>query len=196
MFFSHSVVSNSLWCHGLQHTRLFSPSPSPGACSNSCLLIRWYHPTTLSSVIPSSSCILYFPASGYFPMSQFFPSGGQTIGASASASVLPLNTQGWFPLGLTGLISMQSKGISRVYSNTTVQKHRFFCAQPTLWSNIHIHMTTGKTMDLTRWTFVGKVMSLLFNMLSRLIIGFLPRSKHLLISSCSHYPQWFWSPRI
>ena len=128
--FSYSVVFNSLWCHGLQHTRLSSPSPSPGACSNSCLLIRWYHPTILSSVIASSSCILYFPASGYFPMSQFFPSGGQTIGASASASVLPLNTQGWFPLGLTGLISLQSKGLSRVFCNTIVQKSQFWWLQP------------------------------------------------------------------
>ena len=119
-------------------------------------------------------------------MSQLFASCGQNIGVSASTSVLPMNIQGWFPLGLTGLISMQSKGLSRVFSNTTVQKHQFFGAQlysPTLTS-IHDYW---KNRSLTRWTFVGKVMSLLFNMLSRLVIAFLPRSKHLLIS-------WLQSP--
>ena len=116
-------------------------------------------------------------------MSQFFASGGQNIGASASPSVLPMNIQGWFPLGFTGLISLQSKGLSRVFSNTTIQKHQFFSAQPSLWSNSRIHMwlTTGKTIALTRQTFVVKVMSLLFNMLSRFVIAFLRRSKCLLI---------------
>ena len=98
-----------------------------------------------------------------------------------SASVLPMNIQDWFPLGWTGWISLQSKGLSRVFSNTTVQKHRFFSAQLSLWSNSHIHVNTGKMIALTRWTFVGKLMSLLFNMLSRLVITFLPRSKCLLI---------------
>ena len=111
-------------------------------------------------------------------MSQFFPSGGQSIGASAS--VLPVNIQDLSPFGWTGWISLQSKGLSRVFSNTIVQKHQFFGAHPSLWSSSHIH--TGKTIALTRRTFVGKVMSLLFNMLSRLVIAFLPRSKHLLIS--------------
>ena len=114
-------------------------------------------------------------------MSQFFAPGGQSIGSSASASVLPMNTQDCSPLGWTGWISLQSKGLSRVFSNTTVQKHQFFGAQFSLWYNSYPYTTTGKTIALTRRTFVGKVMSLLFNMLSGLVIAFLPRSKHLLI---------------
>ena len=134
--FSGSVVSDSLQLHGLQHTRLPCPSPIPRACSNSCPLTQGCHPTISSSVIPFSSCLQSFPASGSFPMSQFFASGGQSIGASASASVLPMNIQGWFPLGLTSLLSLQSKGLSRVFSNITVQKHQFFDTQlfPTLTS--------------------------------------------------------------
>ena len=131
-------------------------------------------------VIPFSSSLQSFPASGSFLMSQLFTSGGQSIGASAS--VLPMNIQDWFPLGWTGLISFLSKGLSKVFSNTTVQKHQFFSAQPFLRYNSHIHMTTGETIALTVWIFVGKVMSLLLNMLSRLVVTFLPRSKHLLIS--------------
>ena len=137
--FSHSVLSNSLWPHGLQHTRLPCPSPTPGAYSNSCPLSWWSHPIISSSVVPFSSCLQSFPASGFFPMSQFFTSGGQSVGISASASVLPMNIQGWFPLGLTGLISLQFKGLSRVFANTTVQKHQFFSAQPSSQSNSHIH---------------------------------------------------------
>ena len=128
--FSCSVMSDSLWPHGLQHTRLPCTSPTPGACSNSCPLSRWCHPTISSSVIPFSSCLQSFPASGSFPMSRLFASGGQSIGVSASASVLPMNIQDWFPLGLTGWISLQSKGLSRVFQHhTTVQKHQFFSAQ-------------------------------------------------------------------
>ena len=123
LLFSHSVVSDSLQPHGLQHGRLSCPSLSPGACSNSCPLSRWCHPTISSSVAPISSCPQSFPASGTFPMSQLFKSGGQSIGASASPSVLPMNIQGWIPLGLTGLISLLSKGFSTVFSNTTVGKH-------------------------------------------------------------------------
>ena len=123
-------MSNSLQLHGLQHARLPCPFPSPGACSNSCPLSQWCHPTILSSVIPFSSCLQSFPASGSFPMSQFFPSGGQSTGASASASVLPINIQGWFPLDLTGLISLLSKRLSRVFSSTTVPKHQFLGTQP------------------------------------------------------------------
>ena len=130
--FSRSVVSNSLWLHGLQHTRLPCPSPTPGAYSNSCPLSQWCHPTTSSSVIPFSSCLQSFPLSGSFPMSQFFASGGQNIGVSASALVLPMNIQDWFPLEWTGWISWQSKGLSRVFYNTTVQKHQFFSAQLSL----------------------------------------------------------------
>ena len=178
-------MSDSLQSHGLQHTRLPCPSPSPGVCSNSCPSSRWCHPTTSSSVVPFSSPLQSFPTSGSFPRSQFFVSGGQSIGISASASVLPMNIQGWFPLGWTDWISLQSKGLSRVFSSTTVEKHQFFGTQPSLWSNSYIHTTlhhTGKTIALTRRTFVVKEMSLLFNMLSRFVIVFIPRSKHLLIS--------------
>ena len=136
--FSHSVMSDSLWHHGLQHARLPCPSPSPRTCSNSCPSSHWCRPTISSSVIPFSSCLPSFPASGSFPMSTFFPSG-QNTGASGSASVLPMNIQDWFPLGWTGLISLQSKGLSRVFSNTTVQKHQFFGTQLCLRSNCHIH---------------------------------------------------------
>ena len=137
MQFSCSVMFNSLPPSGLQHTRLSCPSPTPGACSNSCPLSPWCHPTVPSSVVPFT-CLQSFPASGSFPMSQFFPSGCQSIGVLASTSVLPRNIQDWFPLGLTGWISLQSKGPSRVFSNTTVQKHQFFNAQLSLWSNSHI----------------------------------------------------------
>ena len=124
--FSRSVMSNSLWPHGLQHARPPCPSPTPGVYSNSCPLSWWCHPTISSSVIYFSSCLQSFPALGSFQMSQFFSSGSQSIGASASASVLPMNIQDWFPLGCTGWISSQSKGLSRVFSNTTIQKHQFF----------------------------------------------------------------------
>ena len=137
--FSCSVMSNSLRPHGLQHARLPCPSPTPRAYSNSCPLSQWCHPTISSSVIPFSSCLQSFPASGSFPVSQFFASGGQSIGVSALASVLLMNIQGWFPLGWTGWISLQSKGLSRVFSNNTVQKHQFFSPQLSLWSSSHIH---------------------------------------------------------
>ena len=112
------------------------PSPSPRACSNSCPSSWWCHPTISSSVVPFSSCLQFLPASGSFLLSQLFASGGQSIGASASASVLPMNIQNWFPLGLTGLISLQSKGLSRVLSNTTVQKNQFSSVQPSLWPTL------------------------------------------------------------
>ena len=137
--FSHSVVSNSLRPHGLQHSSPPCPSLTPGAYSNSGTSSRWCHPTISCSVIPFSSCLQSLPASGSFLMSQFFTSGGQSIGVSALASVLPMNIQDWFPLGWTSWISLQSNGFSRVFSNTTVQKHQFFCAQLSLWSNSHIH---------------------------------------------------------
>ena len=136
LFFSHSVLSDSLRPHGLQHARLPCPSPSPKVCSNSCSLNRWCYPIISYSVVPFSSCPQSFPASESFPMSRLFTSGGQSI--EALASVLPMNIQGWFPLGLTGLISLPSKGLSRVFSSTTVQKHQFFGAQASLWSNSHI----------------------------------------------------------
>ena len=127
--FSHSVVSDSLQPHEPQHTRPPCPSPTPGVYSNSCPLSRWCHPIILSSIVPFSSCPQSFPAAGSFLMSQLFASGGQSIGVSASTSVLPMNTQDWSPLGWAGWISLQSKGFSRVFSNTTVQKHQFFNAQ-------------------------------------------------------------------
>ena len=181
-------MSDSLWPHGLQHARPPCPLPTPEACSNSCPLSQWCHPTISSSIVPFSSRLQSLPASGSLLVRQFFASGGWSIEATASTSVLPMNIQDWFPLGLTGLISLQSKGFSRVFSNTTVQKHQFINAQPSLWPNSqHPYMTTGKTIALTRRTFVSKVMSLLFNILSSLVIAFLPRSKHLLIS-------WLQSP--
>ena len=140
--FSRSVMSDSLQPHGLQRNSLPCPSPTPGVCSNSCPLNRWCHPTISSSVVPFSSCLQSFPASGSFPMSQFLASGGQSIGASASASalVLPMNIQDWFSLGLTGLISLQSKGLLRVFSNTTAQKYQFFSAWLSLWSNSMVQL--------------------------------------------------------
>ena len=129
--FSHSVMSGSLWPHELQHARPPRPSPAPEVHPNPCPLCQWGHPMISSSVIPFSSCPQSFPASGSFQISQLFTSGGQSIGDSASTSVLPVNTQVWFPLGWTSWISMQSKGLSRVFFNTTFQKHQF-CAQLSL----------------------------------------------------------------
>ena len=137
--FRRSVMFDSLQPHGLQHAMLPCPSTTPRVYSNSCPLSQWRHPTISSSVIPFSSCLQSFPASGSFLVSQLFASGGQSIGASASASVLPMNIQGWFPLGLTGWISLFSKGLSRVFSNTTVQKHQFFGIQLSLWFIFHNH---------------------------------------------------------
>ena len=166
-------MSDSLQPHGLQCTRLPCPSLSPRVCSNSCPLSWWCHLTISSSVVPFSSYPQSFLASGSFPISQLFTSGGQRIGASASASVLPMTIlsmtsasasvlqhqsnpiQGWFPLGLTGLISLQSKGRSRVFSSITIWKYLFFGTQPSLWSNSHRCMTTGKTLALTIQTFVS-----------------------------------------
>ena len=130
--FSRSVVSDSLRPHESQHARPACPSPTHGVYPNSCPLSQWCHPTISSSVVPFSFCLQSFPSSGSFPVSQFFTSGGQSIGVSASASVLPMYIQDWFPLGLTGLISLKSKGLSRVFSNTTVQKHQFFGTQLSL----------------------------------------------------------------
>ena len=127
--FSRSVMSYSLPPHGLQHARPPCRSPAPGVYSNSCPLSQWCHPTISSSVVPFSSHLQSFPASGAFSVSQLFASGGQSIGVSASTSVRPMDIQDWFPLGWTGWISLQSKGLSRVFSNTTVQKHQYFGAQ-------------------------------------------------------------------
>ena len=165
--FTRSVVFDSLQHHGLQHARIPYPSPIPGGYSNSCSSHWWCHPAIPSWVIPFSSRLQSFPASGSFPMSQFFASGGQSIGASASASVLPMNIQDWFPLRWTGWTSLSP----RVFSNTTVQNHQFFSALPSYGPTLTSIYDYWKTIALTTWTFVGKVMSLLFNMLSRLVIA-------------------------
>ena len=193
--FSRSVVSDSLWHHGLQHVRLPCPSPVPGPCSNSCPLSRWCHPTILSSVAPLLlvpsilPSIRVFSNKSVIPVSQFFASGGQNIATSVSASVLPMNSQDWFPLGLTGLISLEEhKSLLQHHSSkaSILQRSAFFMVQFS-----HPYMTTLKAVALTRWAFVDKVMSLLFIMLSRFVIAFLPRSKCLLIHGCSHHLQWF-----
>ena len=140
--FQFSSVAQScltLLSDGLQHIRIPCRSPTPKACSNSCPLCCWHHPTISFSVIPFSSSLQSFPASRSFPMSQFFTSGGQSIGVSASAAVLPMNIKDWFPLGSAGLISLQSKGLSNFSSNTTFQKHQFFSVQFSLWSNSLFH---------------------------------------------------------
>ena len=178
-------MSDSLWPHGLQHTRLLCPPLSPRVCSNTYLLSQWHYLTILFSLGPFSSCPQYFPASVSFPISRLFALGDQSVGASASVSDLPVNIQGWFPLRLTGLISLLSKGLSRVFSSTTFWKNQFFSHFMVQLSNPY--MTIGKTIALTIQTVVSKVMSLLCNMLSRFVTAFLIRSKHLLIS-------WLQSP--
>ena len=180
-------MSDALQTHGLQHARPPCPSPTPRLYSNTCPLSQWCHLTISSSVIPFSSCPQTFPASGSFQMSQLFTSGGQSMGVSASTCVLPMNTQVWSPLAWTGWISLQSEGLSRVFSNTTVQKHHS-SALSFIVQISHPFMSTGKTIALTRWIFVGKAMSLFFSMLSRLFITFLPRSKCLFIS-CLRSPS-------
>ena len=169
--------------HSVSRFWLFDPmdcsTATPRVYSNSCPLSRWCHPAISSSVIPFSSCLQSFPASGSFQMSQLFTSGGQSIGISASASVLPRNSQDWIPLGWTGWISLQSKGFSRVLQHhsseaSVLWRSAFFMGQLS-----HLCMTTGKTLPLTRRTFVRKVIPLFFNILSRFVIAFLPRSKSL-----------------
>ena len=184
--FNRSVVANSLQSHGLQYATLPCHHQLPELAQTHVHrvsdVIQPSHP-----VIPLSSCLQSLLASASFPMSQFFTSGVQIIGASASASVLPTTIQDWFPLGWTGWISLQSKGLSRVLQHHSSKAPILQCSTFFIVLLSHPHMTTGKTIGLTRKTFVGKVMSLFFNMLSRLVITFLPRSKGLLIS-------WLWSP--
>ena len=175
--FSYSVVSDSLRPHESQHSRPPCPSPTPGVHSDSRPSSQWCHPAISSSVVPFSSCHQSLPASESFPMGQLFTWGGQNIGVSALASVLPKKSQDWSPTEWTGWISLQSKGLSRVFSNTTVQKHQFFGTQLLTLTSIH---DPWKIHRLTRRTFVDKVMSLIFNMLSKLVVTFLPRSKCLL----------------
>ena len=165
-------MSDSLWPHGLQQARLSCPSPTPIAYPNYCPLSWWCIPAISSSVIPFSSCLQSFPASGSFPTSHFFTSGGQSIGVSPSASVPPMNIQDWFPLGLTGLIFLKSKRLKSLLQHRSskasiLQSSAFFRVQL-----LHPYMTTGKTITLTMWTFVSSVMSVLFNTLSRFVIAF------------------------
>ena len=177
--FSHEAVTDSLRPQGLQNVTLPCSSPSPGVCSNSCPLNRWCHPIISPSVVPFSSCPQSFSASGSFPMSWPFTSGGQSIGASAS--VLPVNSQSWFPLGLTGLISLLSKGLSRVFFSTTIRKHQLFNAQPSLWSTLTSLHDYWKHRSFDYIDLSWQWDALLFNVLSRFVTAFLPRSKHLLI---------------
>ena len=164
-------MSDSLQPHEPQHARPPWPSPTPGVHPNSCPLSQWCHPTISFSVVSFSSCPQSCPASGSYPMSQFFTSGGKSIGVSTSVSVLPMNIQDWFPLGLTGLISVQSKGLSGVFSSTTIWKHQVLWHSAFLMVQLlHLYVTTGKGIVLTIQTFVGKVMSLLFNTLPRFVI--------------------------
>ena len=184
--FSRSVVSYSLPPHGLQHARPPCPSPTPGVYPHPCPLSQWCHPTISSSVVPSSSHLQSFPAIGSFQMSQLFAIGGQGIGVSASASVLPMNTQDWYPLGWTGWISLQSKTLKSLHHHSS-KASILWCSAFFTVQLSYPYMTTGKTIALTRRAFADKVMSLLFNILSGLVITFLSRSKHLLIS-------WLQSP--
>ena len=178
--FSCSVMSEPLQPHGLQHTRYSCPSPSPRACSNSRPLSQWCHPTISSSVVPSSSCFLRFPALRSFPMSRSSHQVDKSI--TASASVLSMNIQGWFPLWLTDLISLQSKGLSSLPQHHSSKSLCLQCSAFFMVQLSHPYVTTGKTKALTTQAFAGKVMSLLFKTLSRFVIAFLPRSKHLVIS--------------
>ena len=181
-------MSSSLQPHGLQHSRLPCPSLSPRVCSNSCPLSRWCYLTISSSVDLFSSCLQSFPASGSFPMSCLFTTSGQSFGASALVSILPMNIQDWFTLGLTGWISLLFKGFSKVFSNDHSSKASIlWCSTFFMVQLLHPFMTTGETIALTTQTFVGKVMSLLFNMLSKFAIVFLPRNNHILTS-------WLQSP--
>ena len=174
-------MSNSLQPHWLQHARLPCTSLSPEVCSNSCPLSQWCYLTISSSVAPISSCPQSFPASGSFPLSQLFASGGQSIGASALASVLPKKSQGWSPSEWTGWISLQSKGLSSLFQHHSSKASILWCSVFVMVQLSHPYTTAGKTIALTIWTFVGKVMSLLFNTLFRFVIAIFPRSKHLLI---------------
>ena len=188
LLISHSVVSNSLRLHGLQQARPPCPSPTPRAYSDSCPSSRWCHPTISASVVPFSSHLQSFPASGSFQMSWLFTSGGQSIRVSASTSVLPMNIQDWFPLGWTGGISLQSKGRSSLLQHHSSKASILQCSAFFILQLSHPYMITGKIIALTIWAFVGKVMSLLFNILPKFVIAFLPRSKCLLIS-CLHSPS-------
>ena len=185
--FSCSVMSDYLQPHGLKHARPPCPLSTPRVYSNSCPLSWWCHPTILSLVVPFS-CLQSFPGSGSFLVSQFFASGGQSIGVIASASVLPMNTLDWSPLGWTVWISFLSKGLSKSLPQHHSSKASILqCSAFFIVRLSHPYITTGKTVALTRWTFVGEVISPVLNMLSRLVMTLLPRNERLLIS-------WLQSP--
>ena len=173
---------DSLRPHGLQHARLPCPSPTPGTCSNSWPSSQWCHPTMLSYVVSFSSGPQSLQASGSFLVSQLFAAGGQNIGVSASTSALPMNTQDWFPLGCTGWTFLQSKRLSSLLQHHSSKASILQCSAFFIVQLSYSYLTTGKTITLTRQNIVSKVMSLLFNMLSKLVITFLPTSKRLLIS--------------
>ena len=176
-------------------TPVILPSPTLGVYSTSCPLSRWCHPTISSSVIPFSNCLQSFPASGSFQLSCFFASGDQSIGISASASILPMYIQDWFFFRIEWIDLLAVQGtLKSLLQHHNSKASILWCSAFFIVQLSRPYMTTGKTIALTRWTFVGKVMSLLFNMLSRLVITFLPRSKHLLISWLHHHLQWFLSP--
>ena len=193
--FSCSVLSHSLQSHGLQHTRLPCLSSTPRAWSNSCLSSQWCHSTISSSVVPFSSYPQSFPASGSFQMSQFFASGGQSIGVPTSTSVLSMNIQDWFPLRLIGLINLQPKGLTNFLQHHSSETSILQCSVFFMVQHSHPYMITGKNITLTRWIFVSKVTSLLFNMLSGFVIAFLPKSKCILISWLQSPPAVILEPK-
>ena len=181
--------------HELQHSRLPCPSLSPGVCPNSCPLSWWCHPAISPSVTPFSSCPQSFPSSRSFSMSWLFASGGQRIGASASASVLPMNIQDWFPVGLTGLISLLSKGLSRVFSSTTVQRHQFFRAQPCLLFSSHLCTWLLKKPELWLYGPLSAKWCLCFSIHWLVCHSFTSKEQVASFHGCSHCLQWFWNPR-
>ena len=195
LFFSHLVMSNPLQLHGEQHARPPCPSPSLEVCPSLCPLHQWCQPAISSSDALFSFCPQSFPESGAFPTSQLFASDDQNTGASASASVLPMSIQGWFPLRLTGLIALLSKGFPGVLSSTTVQRHQFFDSLPSLQSSSHNPTWPLGRLALPIWTFVSRVIYLLFNTLSRLVSAFLSGSNCLLISWLQSPPAVILEPK-
>ena len=196
LLLSLPATSSSLRPYRLQQSRSPHPSASPKVCPNSRPLHQWCQLAISSSDALFSFCPQSFPASGDFLMSWLFTSDDQITGALASESVFPMSIQGWSPLRLTALISLQSKGLSGVFCSTTVQMPSIlWCSAFIIVQLSQLYVTTGETTALTIWIFVGRAMSLLFNMLSRFVITFLPKSNRLLISSLQSHPQLFWSPR-
>ena len=195
LLFSVPVVSNSLRPHGLQQARPPCPSPSPGVCPSSRSLRQWCRPAISSSDTLFSFCPQAFPESGTYPMSCLFISDDQNTGASASASVLPVNIQGWSLLRLTGLSPCCPRDFKKSFPGPRLEGFNLWCSAFFTVQLSQPYVTTAKTRALTTWAFVGRVMSLLFNTLSTFVIPFLPRGIRLWLHGCSYHPQWFWSPR-